>query len=225
MSCSNEITVGARSSRLSQAQVQEVLLELRQFHPDIEFIPLFALTTGDKNKQICLTLMDKTDFFTKEIDLMVLHHECRVGIHSAKDLPETLADGLEIFAITRGVDSGDALVLREGDSLETLRENSVIGTSSIRRELEIRKLRHDLKAASIRGTIDERLVLLQENQVDGLVMAEAAIIRLQLTHLNRIRLQGETAPLQGKLAIVGRKDDHEMKELFACLDYSNQLCT
>lgn len=212
------IEVGARGSPLSRVQIEEVLNEVRAFHPDVDFQPIYVQTTGDNDLKTSLRTLDKTDFFTKEIDALQLSGGCRISIHSAKDLPEPLPKGLVLAALTQGVDPSDVLVLREGASLETLPLGAKIGTSSVRREKNIVGLRSDLVCVDIRGTIGARLQLLSQGVVDGLVMAEAALIRLELTHLNRIRLPGEGAPLQGQLAVLAREDDEEMLKLFAPID-------
>ncbi len=203
---STEITVGARGSRLSKAQVEEVAREF----PQIRFIPIWITTKGDVDKTTSLKHLDKTNFFTDEIDARQLQEEFRISIHSAKDLPDPLHPDLEIVALTKGVDPSDALVVREFP----LERGSKIGTSSLRREHFIKHWRADLECVDIRGTIDERLKLLDDGVVDGVVMAEAALIRLNLTHLPRIRLDIETASMQGRLAIIARKNDTEMKQLF-----------
>jgi hydroxymethylbilane synthase len=212
------ITVGARSSLLSRAQVDEVLLELRKYYPSLSLSPIWVKTTGDKDLLTSLKLMDKTDFFTKEIDQMLLKGECRIAVHSAKDLPDPLTSGLCCVALTVGVDSSDVLVLRDRENLSSLPANAKIATSSLRREEMIKELREDFICVDIRGTIEERLKKLDSREVDALVMAEAALIRLKLTSRNRIRLPGPTAKYQGQLAILAREDDTEMQELFACID-------
>lgn len=213
-----KLQVGARNSLLSRMQMQEVLQELKAFHLEVEFEPLWVETTGDRDLITSLRLLDKTDFFTREIDALQLSGACRVSIHSAKDLPDPLPKGLVLVALTEGVDSSDVLVLRDEETLQNLPPGAKIGTSSIRREKNIRALRHDLICVDIRGTIQRRLLLLDEGHVDGLVMAEAALIRLQLTHRNRIVLLGEKASLQGQLAILALEEDREMHDLFRCID-------
>lgn len=211
------IKVGARSSCLSRAQVQEVLQEVLQFYPNIYFEPIWIETTGDKDRR-SLRDLDKTDFFTKEIDQLLLQKNCDIAIHSAKDLPEPLPFGLTLAALTKGVNSSDVLVMRDQETIDTLKKGARIGTSSIRREEAILKLRSDFICADIRGTIDQRLALLDQSHVDGLVMAEAALIRLGWTHRNRIFLPGPVAALQGRLAVIVRTDDDEMKTFFSSID-------
>lgn len=212
------ISVGGRSSPLSQIQIQEVLNELRQYHPDVEFDIHLVMTVGDHDQKTSLRTLNQTNFFTKEVDELVLNQRCRIGIHSAKDLPNPLPDGIELICLTKGIDSSDSLVLREGETINSLPKGSKIATSSERREETVKQLRSDLTFRDLRGNIGQRLALLDQGEADGIVVAEAALIRLGLSHLNRIRLPGETVAGQGQLAILAREDDEEMKQLFACMD-------
>jgi hydroxymethylbilane synthase len=212
------IKVGARNSPLSQAQTEEVLAELRSFYPHVEFDLLFVASQGDKDLATSLRTLNKTDFFTKEIDELILQGQCRVGIHSAKDLPDPLPKGLALAALTQGLDPADVLVMRKGESIETLPPGAVIATSSFRREEAVRQMRGDLTFIDLRGTVGHRLSKLDEGTADGIVVAEAALIRLGLTHLNRIRIPGKTTSHQGQLAIIGRADDLPLMNFFRCLD-------
>lgn len=212
------ISVGARSSPLSKAQVQEVQREINIHAPKIIFECLFLQTQGDKDQKQSLRNLEKTDFFTKEVDDLVLNDSCRIAIHSAKDLPATIPKGLQIVAITQGLTADDVLVMRKGLQINTLPSGAVIATSSIRREEVIRSIRPDLSFVDIRGPIEQRLMKVKRHIVDGVVIAEAALIRLKLTHLNSFRLPGSTVPLQGQLAIIARSDDLEMMQLFKKMD-------
>ncbi|MEM8727150.1 MAG: hydroxymethylbilane synthase [Chlamydiota bacterium] len=208
-----KIKVGARGSKLSRKQVEEVMRELR-----IDYTVDYVETIGDRDLKSSLASMDKTDFFTREIDQKVLDRSCDVGIHSAKDLPDPLPAGLRLLALTTGVDSSDSLVMRQGERFERLKKGAIIGSSSLRRSEAIKRLRPDFQCIEVRGPIDARLALLGRGVMDGLVVAEAALIRLGLTGTNRMILPDETAPLQGKLAVIGRNDDQEMATLFHPID-------
>jgi len=214
----HEVLVGARSSPLSRAQVKEVLQLLRKHRPEISFYPVFCETRGDKEKGRSLRAMEKSDFFTKELDEMLLQEECRAAVHSAKDLPEPLSEGLTLAAVTEGIDPSDSLVMREGESLESLPRGARVATSSERREAAVKTLRDDLTFIDLRGTIEERLQILETGKADAVVVAEAALLRLGMAFLNRISVPGETAEGQGRLAVVVRKDDDEMLTLFSPID-------
>jgi hydroxymethylbilane synthase len=212
-----KLTVGARSSPLSRAQVDEVLTECG-IKRDIQFAPVWVETTGDKDLKTSLRALEKSDFFTKEIDALQLSGLCRISIHSAKDLPEPLPEGLTLVALTKGVDPSDSIVVRDRETLDSLPLGAKIGTSSDRREKNVRDLRRDLICVDIRGDIQSRLNLLDQGIVDGVVMAEAALIRLKLTHRTRFALPGERAQLQGQLAVLALEGDEEMRQLFECMD-------
>ncbi|MBP9842282.1 MAG: hydroxymethylbilane synthase [Simkaniaceae bacterium] len=212
-----EIFVGARDSRLSRAQVKEIEEELKKQGQVIHFKPVWIETPGDRDLTTSLTSLDKTDFFTKDIDHRQLRGEIRVAIHSAKDLPDPLPKGLRLVALTEGLDSSDVLVLRKGDKVEGLPPGAKIGTSSLRRIESLKELRSDLLPVDIRGTIDQRLLQLITRQVDGVILAKAALIRLNFTGLNTVPLNGPTAAYQGRLAVIAREDDADMSLLFSLI--------
>ncbi len=211
-----EIIVGARDSSLSRVQVDEVVSLFQIHHPEISFSIKWFQTKGDKDQQTSLSSMEKTDFFTREIDEAILDDICQIAIHSAKDLPDPLSDLLSVIAVTEGLDSSDMIVFRDGEDLTTIPFAARIGTSSLRREKNIKALRDDVICVDIRGTIEKRLALLDLGVFDGVIIANAALIRLKLIR-NIVPLPGESAPMQGRLAIVAKAGDFEMKQLFSCL--------
>ena len=213
-----QLIAGARKSPLSQAQFEEIKTALAQHHPHIKLTSYYVDTTGDIDQQTSLRALGKTDFFTKEIDALVLKGQCHLAIHSAKDLPDPLPPGLVIAALTKGVDPSDVLVMRKGFTIDSLPAGAHIATSSVRREEAVCSLRKDLTFIDVRGTIGQRLAKLETGEADGVVIAEAALIRLGLTHLNRVALPGPTVPLQGQLAVVVADKDMTIKGLFKCLD-------
>lgn len=218
----NRITIAARKSPLSKVQVTEVYQALKVLHPTIEFINVYLDSTGDLDHNTSLRTQEKTDFFTREIDNYLLRGKCNAAIHSAKDLPEQLPKGLCVAAITACVDPKDVLVMRKGKTLETLDAGSIIGTSSVRREEALAALRSDFRFLDIRGNIQERLAKLDNGEIDALVVAEAALIRLGLTDLNRVALDCETSKFQGQLAILTRSSDLTMRELFAGINVEEE---
>lgn len=228
MPCSDKplltLEIGARSSPLSKAQVKEIYEALLCHHPHIRFDIHFLTTKGDRDLETSLRLLERTDFFTQDIDAWVLQKPGRIGIHSAKDLPIPLTRGLELFCLTRGIDPADSLVFRQNETLQSLKSGAKIATSSIRREDTVKQMRKDLTFLDLRGTIEQRLSKLETGEADGVVVAEAALIRLGLTHLNRICLPGPTVEGQGQLAVCGRLEDREIQTLFAPLDSRNLRC-
>ncbi len=212
-----EIVVGARSSPLSLAQVREVEEEIKRFHPKMAFRIQPFLTTGDQNLVASLKSLEKTNFFTKEIDEALQKGDIDIAVHSAKDLPDPLPEGLSLYAMTKGVDARDSLVLSYPDTLLTLKKGARIGTSSLRREQHLLSLRPDLEIVDIRGPIQARLALWEQGRLEGVVIAEAALIRLGLTGLHREILTAPTAPYQGRLAVVGRIE-HPLELIFQHID-------
>lgn len=207
------ILAGCRSSPLSRVQFNEV----QQMVGGSLLEPVWVDTIGDKDQNTSLRELEKTDFFTRELDQMLLNKTIRIAIHSAKDLPEPLPKGLSVVGLTQCLDPRDSLVLRPQDTLKSLPWGAKIATSSVRRENAVKKLRSDFYFIDVRGTIEKRLSLLDTGAADGVVIAEAALIRLKLKHINRIILNDESVPLQGRLAIVARSEDHAMRALFATL--------
>jgi hydroxymethylbilane synthase/uroporphyrinogen III methyltransferase/synthase len=211
------VKVAARDSMLSKCQVIEVLQELKHYYPRVKFEPCFIKTTGDLAQNISLMHKEKTDFFTKEVDELILSEECDIGIHSAKDLPEILPHGLCVYAMTKGLTPLDSVVFRLGDTLQTLPFQAKIGVSSLRRVEMIHMLRSDFQPVDIRGTIEQRLDLLNNKNIDAAVIAEAALIRLGLINVPRYIVPGYSTPLQGRLAITGRINNQPMYDLFKIL--------
>ena len=195
MSKKQLVRVAARGSKLSRVQIKEV----EDLYPSFLFETTYVTTHGDKDLQTSLRIMDKSDFFTREVDELVLNGMCDLSVHSAKDLPAKLPDGLEVIEITKGVDNSDSLIVHG-----KLKAGMVIGTSSVNREKNVLKLCDGIKFVDIRGTVEDRIAMWERGEIDGVVVAHAALIRLKLTHLPHITLPGPTTPLQGQLALVAK---------------------
>lgn len=203
-----EIKIGIRPSPLARKQAFEALPVLKGLYRDARFVLRVITTTGDKDRATPLSEVEGSDFFTREIDEALLNGDIDVAVHSAKDVPEVLAAGLEVLAQTAALSPFDALVSRGNLKLALLPPASRVGTSSSRRKQELLVLRPDLTLVDIRGNIGERIGLVDSGSIDALVVAHAALIRLGLEY--RV---AEVFPLdifqahshQGRLAIVGRK--------------------
>jgi len=220
-SCTRPLTLGARASPLSQRQVAEVIEQLGLPEKRCSFVPF--QTRGDRDQKTSLKTLPRDDFFTREIDEALLCGDIRAAIHSAKDLPIPLPPGLQIVALTEGLDARDALVLRKGETIGSLPPNARIATSSARRETLIEVLRSDFESVDIRGTIDKRLSLLARGRVDGIIMALCALERLGDRDYTIIPLEGTGARYQGRLAVLARADDSKMRALFAPIDTKKTL--
>lgn len=207
------IRIASRSSTLAQIQVQELMKQIPHFWELNTYLSL-----GDKDKNISLLQNPVSDIFTREIDQALLSGKADVAVHSAKDLPYPLDPELEIIALTEAFDQSDSLVSKDNLSLGELPSGARIGTSSQERKRQILELRPDLEIVSIRGTIEERIEQVDQGFVDGLIVATCALVRLNLQHRAAEKLPFTTAPLQGKLAVLSRKNRLELRKIFSPVD-------
>lgn len=212
------IKVGARDSLLSQAQTQEVLELLREQHPKVCFQPTWMSSPGDRDQSLSLQDLEKTDLFTKDLDIALINKEIRISVHSAKDLPEPIDPALQVVALTRALDPRDMLVPSRIYERKKLPKRPVIGTSSKRREDAVKKRYPDAICTDIRGSIPCRLEQLDKGRFDAIVVPECALLRLKLHERPRVVLHGTPAPYQGQLAVLSRKEDTEMELLFTSID-------
>ncbi|MBO4806450.1 MAG: uroporphyrinogen-III synthase [Paludibacteraceae bacterium] len=215
----DRIKVIARSSQLSLLQVEEVFSLMGSLNYEL----IAHESYGDKHKEV--SLMDAhipADFFTRELDAAVLDGTADIAIHSAKDLPFPIPDGLEIYALTAASDKTDSLVSINNQTLAELPSGARIATSSAKRKQELLKIRGDLKIVTVRGTIEERIAQLDHHDFEALIVATCALHRLNLSHRIAEPLPFGTHPLQGHIAIVGRKGNQGLKDLFAHLPFHRQ---
>ena len=210
------IKIGSRGSALAKAQVNEVCALLREKGIQADFDKVTYTTQGDKDKTTALAINKQDDFFTDTLDAAILGHDIDVAVHSAKDLPQKLRKGLSLFALTVSLDDTDAFVGRK--SISKLPPGAKIGTSSEFRQRAVKELRADADVVDIRGTIEERLQLIEQGVCDGIIVATVALKRLGLDSLIKDIMPWEAAALQGQLAVVGREDDTALKELFSSID-------
>lgn len=213
------IKVITRNSPLALLQVEELFTLFPHIHHTVQKVASF----GDKHKDISLMSAIDGDFFTRELDSAVLTGSTDIAIHSAKDLPYPLTAGLEIYCLTQAADKTDSLVTRNGATLAQLPSGSRIGTSSAMRRAGLLQIRSDIEVISIRGTIEERIAQVDNGSIDALIVATCALMRLGLTNRIAQKLPFKTHPLQGNLAVVGRKGDSQLKSLFAKHDIRNQF--
>lgn len=213
--------IGTRTSPLALRQVEEVLEALRKSSPDLDAKIIGIDTYGDKDKDVPISQIEGTDFFIREIDGALLKGEIDFAVHSAKDLPDTLKEGLVIAALTNSIDFYDALVSKDGLKLAELPHRARIGTSSIRRKTQLSGYRDDFDIVDIRGNIEERLGKLDNGNLDGIVIAACALVRLGLEHRITQRIPFEILKphsLQGVLAIVTRAEDSRLHSLLSVID-------
>lgn len=172
------IRVGTRNSPLAIKQTEIVIELLRQVHGDfpIKIVPM--TTKGDRLLSVSLSKIGGKGLFINEVEQALLQGEIDFAVHSLKDMPAKIADGLVLAAIPKRNNPADCLIFREVESIEELPLGATIGTSSLRREFQMKKLRSDLNIQSIRGNVGTRLKRMEEQKLDGIVLATAGLERL-----------------------------------------------
>lgn len=212
--------IGTRGSKLALAQTEVVCGRLREAYPEHEFEIRVIQTKGDKIQNKPLNQMGGTGVFVREIEKKILAGEVQIGVHSMKDMPAVPSDGLGFSKIWKREDPRDVLVLREADSLNHLPSGAVIATGSIRREIQLKRMRPDIHVVGIRGNVDTRLQKMEEQKLDGIVLAAAGLHRLGLKDRITEYLAPEQmipAPAQGALALEIREDDSAIREMLDAL--------
>ncbi len=212
-----KIIVGSRHTPLALVQIEEIkkLLLAKKIKPVFE--QKIFRTQGDIDQKTLLT--DKSvpdDFFTNTLDESILKGKIDIAIHSAKDLPASIPKGLKIFALTKSIDETDAFVGKV--HFKDLKKGAKVGTSSLIRQSALKKLNPSIELVNIRGSISERIALIEKGLCDGVIVATAALKRLELSHLIKDIMPWEAAALQGQLAVVGRSDDDKLRDLFSVID-------
>lgn len=202
-------------------QARSVIDRLAKRHPDIQFILYQIKTKGDTNKSLSMDEIPGTGIFVSEVQSALLANKIDIAVHSLKDLPVLPPKDLTVAAVIRRLDHRDVLV-SHGMRLKELPLNSVIGTGSQRRAAQLLDFRSDLKIQSIRGNIHTRLQKITLGEVDGVVLAAAAMIRLGLKAQITEYLSPAhflPAPGQGSLAVEVRRDDRDMKRIVLPLNH------
>ncbi len=202
------IVIGSRDSRLAVIQSMTLADYLRQANPDWDIELLTMKTTGDKILDRTLDQIGGKGLFVKELDLALLDHRADLTVHSLKDMPMELSAELPLLCYSAREDPRDALVLPLG--VEELSPNEVIGTSSLRRQLQLKALFPDHEIKSIRGNLQTRLRKLDAGEYGALVLAAAGLKRLGLENrISRFFTVEELIPAagQGILGVQGRRDE------------------
>jgi hydroxymethylbilane synthase len=213
------LRLGTRGSTLALAQANAVADGLRAAGAGVEIVAM--RTEGDRRLGARLAEVGGKGLFVREIEEALLDGRVDVAVHSLKDLPADVPDGLELAAFPRREDPRDVLVTRTGAGLEELAAGAVIGTSSLRRRAMILAARPDLAVETLRGNVDTRLAKLAAGQCDGIVLAAAGLVRLGLAPAHTRALAADTfvpAVGQGIIGVEIRRDDAATRRLVAALD-------
>ena len=220
-----KLTIGTRQSLLALWQSNHIAALLREKYPECEVVLKKIVTKGDRILDVPLAQIGGKGLFTKEIESELLDGTIDLAVHSLKDMPTVLPDGLCLTAITERANVGDAFVSNKYADFEELPLGAVVGTSSLRRKAQLLAVRPDLEIRDLRGNVDTRLRKLDEGLYDAIILAAAGLERLG--HSDRISsLIAPTVCLpavgQGALAIEARTADSEVRSM---LDFLNDLPT
>lgn len=214
------VRIGTRGSVLALAQAHAVAAMLREAGAEVEIVPM--RTEGDRRASARLADVGGKGLFVREIEEALLAQRVDVAVHSLKDLPAEVPDGLELAAFPPREDPRDVLITRNGGRLGELPAGAVIGTSSPRRRAMLLAARADLGIVPLRGNVDTRLAKLAAGECDGIVLAAAGLRRLALAPAHVSPLDVDTfvpAVGQGTLAVEIRVDDERTRALVARVDH------
>ncbi len=172
-----KIIIGTRGSKLALAQANDVLSQLQAAYPEITFQIRVIKTRGDAGAP----LQEGYGLFVKEIEDALFSKDIDIAVHSLKDMPAVLPDGLKIGAICKRLDARDVFISRDGRKLEDMEPLAGIGTSSLRRQVQLQMFRPDLRVVELRGNLDTRLRKLEEvSEISGIIVAAAGLYRLKM---------------------------------------------
>ncbi len=220
-----KLVIGSRGSQLALRQSKILQEALQKHHPDLESSIEIIRTTGDQTPQADLSKLATSvkGLFVKEIEEALLQHHIDLAVHSLKDLPTETPEGLTLAAILPREDARDALVTASPEipSLQALPQGARLGTGSLRRRVQLQLLRPDLVISPIRGNVDTRIKKVQQENLDGIILAAAGLNRLglhdKIAYLFPVE---EMVPAigQGALAVEVRTDDESIRQIVEPVD-------
>jgi len=218
--------IGTRGSPLALAQASETRARLMAVHglPEEAFEIVVLSTKGDRVTDRPLSEIGGKGLFTEEIEEQLSDGRLDLAVHSSKDMPTVLPDGLGLVAFLEREDVRDAFIGRTAPRLEDLPRNAVVGSASLRRQALIRRLRPDVSVITFRGQVETRLRKLDEGVVDATLLAHAGLKRLGYTEVITDLLDSESfppAPGQGAICIEARLDDARTAELLAPINHAD----
>ena len=215
------IIIGTRSSKLALWQAEYVKGRLEEEYPGLKAELKLMTTKGDKILDAPLAKIGGKGLFTKELEAEMIDGGIDLAVHSLKDMPTEVPEGLVISAITRRLDPGDAMVSLRYRTFRELPRGAVVGTSSLRRRAQLLHVRPDLQIRDLRGNVNTRLRKLEEESFDAIILAVAGLRRLGFgDRITQILPQNMILPAvgQGALAIETRENDAELRRRIAFLN-------
>ncbi|WP_290436360.1 hydroxymethylbilane synthase [Aeromonas caviae] len=216
------LKIATRKSPLALWQANFVKDRLEALHPDlqVELVPMS--TQGDKILDTPLAKVGGKGLFVKELESAMLEGRADIAVHSMKDVPVEFPDGLGLHTICEREDPRDAFVSNHFNQIDELPQGAVVGTSSLRRQCQLRAARPDLVIRDLRGNVNTRLAKLDAGEYDAIILAAAGLKRLEMAHRIAAFIEPEQslpANGQGAVGIECRLDDHELHALLAPLEH------
>lgn len=223
-----KLRIATRKSKLALIQTGWVGRRLQALNPGLEIELVHIVTVGDRVQDVSLSAIGGKGLFVSEVEQAVLDGRAEIAVHSLKDVPAELADGLCLACIPEREDPRDALVTLDGCGLYDLSAGDRVGTNSLRRTLQLRRQRNDLQYAMLRGNVDTRLRKLEQGEYRAIILAMAGLRRLGLADRPLQPLDvmiSLPAVGQGALAIEARIEDADTLSLLAGLEHApSRLC-
>ncbi|HCH24151.1 MAG TPA: hydroxymethylbilane synthase [Oceanospirillaceae bacterium] len=218
------LRIATRESQLALWQAEFIKAELERFHPGLQVELLGMKTKGDIILDVPLAKVGGKGLFVKELEQAMLDDRADIAVHSMKDVPMEFPDGLGLAIICDREDPTDAFVSNHYNSLEELPPGACVGTSSLRRQLQVRAARPDLVIRDLRGNVNTRLAKLDAGEYDAIILASAGLMRLKFDARIRSRLSIEVslpAGGQGAVGVECRTDDARTRALLAPLHHED----
>ncbi len=218
------IRIATRKSPLALWQAEEVARQLKIHHPELQIELVKIVSKGDKILDAPLAKVGGKGLFVKELEQAMLDGEADIAVHSMKDVPMEFPEGLYLSVIMEREDPTDAFVSNQYACLEDLPSNAKIGSSSLRRQLQIKEIMPDAEMLNLRGNVNSRLQKLDEGQFDAIILATAGLVRLEFEDRIKTRIPAEQSlPSvgQGAVGIECRVGDERIESLIAPLNHSD----
>lgn len=218
----DKIVIATRESKLALWQANNVKVQLETLYPDMTVELLGMTTKGDQILDSPLSKIGGKGLFVKELEAALIEGRADIAVHSMKDVPMAFPAGLGLAVICEREDPSDAFVSNRFESLNTLPNGAIVGTSSLRRSCQLKMQRPDLIIKDLRGNVNTRLRKMDDGEYDAIILATAGLVRLEMQDRIRQRIPAETslpAGGQGAMGIECRSDDIQMIELLAPLQH------
>lgn len=223
------LRLGTRGSKLAIWQADCVAREIHKILPDLNIEIIIIKTKGDKILDVALSKIGDKGLFTREIENALLAEEIDLAVHSMKDLPSVLSSGLTLGAVLKRENPQDVFISHKNYTITSLPHQGLVGTSSLRRIAQLRALRPDLRMVDLRGNVETRIKKMQEQDLDGIVLAYAGVKRLGfMEQISEMISTDLVLPAvgQGAIAIEVRAEDLETQKVITPInDYHTNLAT